>query len=287
MAKKNVSSWLVRALQTLTTGALLLSPVAHSQAMSTGAKTATAPSVTQGQIQAMQSQIQMMQGQVQALVARVKSLEDQAQLASGDSGDDKQSKAIERRLQALEEEQAKQSAREEKASDMPELLTRVVAPFEVVDKAGKTIVRIAATDNKTKTTRGLLVYDDTGQPAAQLGITHWGGLLSIISPKTGPNAPDILLGMGSDGPKFQLQEGGKKVFVLDKESLAFYGDGDLVLSDFGTRKGKGYLELDDSNGVRLEAGVLANDKGYVLAYPWENSVEPHGDPSVLMGGRMK
>jgi hypothetical protein len=276
MTKKHHSTWLARPLQTLTMGTLLLSPVAHSQ------------SVSQSQNQAMQSQIQMMQGQVQALVARVKSLEDQAQLASGDSGDDKQSKAIERRLEALEREEAKLDAEESahqgaKTGDKPGLSTTVVAPFTVVDKEGKTVVRIAAKDSNSL--GGIFVFDATGQAVAQVGMTRSGGLLALMNSKSGAKEPDILLGVSSDGPKLQIQDGGKKQFALDKESLAFYGDGDSVLSLFGTKKRvKGYLELNDMNGIMVEAGVLDSHKGYVMANPWRPSPDVRGDPSVLKGG---
>jgi hypothetical protein len=83
----------------------------------------------------------------------------------------------------------------------------------------------------------------------------------------------------------QIQDGGKKQFALDKESLAFYGDGDSVLSLFGTKKRvKGYLELNDTNGIMVEAGVLDSHKGYVMANPWRPSPDVRGDPSVLKGG---
>jgi hypothetical protein len=275
MTKKHHSTWLARPLQTLTMGTLLLSPVAHSQ------------SVSQSQNQAMQSQIQMMQGQVQALVARVKSLEDQAQLAS--SPDDvKPSKTLEQRLEALEREQTKLDAEESadheaKAGKGPDRLTTVVAPFTVVDKEGKTVVRIAAKDSNSL--GGIFVFDATGQAVAQVGMTRSGGLLALMNSKSGAKEPDILLGVSSDGPKLQIQDGGKKQFALDKESLAFYGDGDSVLSLFGTKKRvKGYLELNDTNGIMVEAGVLDSHKGYVMANPWRPSPDVRGDPSVLKGG---
>jgi hypothetical protein len=275
MTKKHHSTGVVRPLLTLAMGAFLLSPVAHPQ------------SVSQSQNQAMQSQIQMMQGQVQALVARVKSLEDQAQLAS--SPDDvKPSKTLEQRLEALEREQTKLDAEESadheaKAGKGPDRLTTVVAPFTVVDKEGKTVVRIAAKDSNSL--GGIFVFDATGQAVAQVGMTRSGGLLALMNSKSGAKEPDILLGVSSDGPKLQIQDGGKKQFALDKESLAFYGDGDSVLSLFGTKKRvKGYLELNDTNGIMVEAGVLDSHKGYVMANPWRPSPDVRGDPSVLKGG---
>jgi hypothetical protein len=266
---------------------LLLSPIAHSQAVGATAKAPTASSMTDGKVQAMQNQIQMLQGQVQDLVARVKSIEDQAQLAS--SPDDvKPSKTLEQRLEALERAQAKLDAEESadheaKGGKGPDRLTTVVAPFTVVDKEGKTIVRIAARDSNSL--GGIFIFDPKGQAVVQLGMTGWGGLLTLINVKSTGNDPDIALGVSSEGPKLQLKEGGKKQFELDKESLSFYGDNNSVLSLFGTKKKvKGYLELNDANGIMVEAGVLDSHKGYVMASPWRPSPDVRGDPSVLKGG---
>lgn len=53
----------------------------------------------------------------------------------------------------------------------------------------------------------------------------------------------------------------------------------------GTRKLRGYLELnDESSNKMVEAGSLDDHKGYVLATPYRTSVDPRGNPSVLMGG---
>jgi hypothetical protein len=283
MAKRSYSTWLVRPLQTLTMGAFLLSPVAHSQAISTGAKTATASSVTQGQIQTMQSQIQMMQGQVQALVARVKSLEDQAQLASNSPDDAKQGKSLEKRLEALEREQAKESAHEEKggdAKDRPEHLT-VEAPFTVVDGEGKIIMRVGEEDSNFS--RGIYAYAESGLGVAFMGGSAMGGRFYAKRPAS--STGELVLGIGPNGPTVIMYNSGNKQLELDKESLAFYGDGKSVLSLFGTKKRvKGYLELNDSNGIMVEAGALDDHKGYVLANPYRASPELRGDPSVLKGG---
>jgi hypothetical protein len=53
----------------------------------------------------------------------------------------------------------------------------------------------------------------------------------------------------------------------------------------GTRKLRGYLELNDESGNKMvEAGGLDEHKGYVLTTPYRASVDPRGNPSVLMGG---
>lgn len=284
MAKRNHSTWLVRPLlQALIMGALLLSPVAHAQGVGATAKAPTASSMTDGKIQAMQNQIQMLQGQVQDLTARVKSIEDQAQLASGPD-DAKTSKSLEKRLEALEQEQTKQPAHEEKnsdATDRPEHLT-VVAPFTVVDGEGKIIMRVGEKGDAGYS-RGVYAFDDSGRPVAHMGANETGGRFYAMSP--GSKIPELVLGVGKKGPGILMNDASGEKVTMGYESLAFYGDGDAVLSKFGTKnKTKGYLELNDSNGIMVEAGALDDHKGYVLANPYRASPELRGDPSVLKGG---
>jgi hypothetical protein len=273
-------------------GILLLASSAYSQAIGASAKTSTAPSVTQGQIQAMQSQIQMMQGQVQALVARVKSLEDQALLPSGSPEDAKQSKAIEQRLESIEHEQAKLDAKEsahdeEKGgskSDRPEGLT-VVAPFTVVDEGGKIIIRVAESGDGFS--RGIYASDEAGHAVAHMGSTEHGGRFYAMSPES--KKPELIMAVGSIGPVILGSQAGKDEFLLEKETLSFYDDsGKEQLSRFGTKnRTKGFLTLNENGQMMVEAGVLNDHKGYVLAAPEETSMDPHGDPSVLKGGRKK
>jgi TolA-binding protein len=352
MAKRNHSTWLNGPLQALTMGALLLSPVAHSQAISTSEKT-TGSSVTQGQIQAMQSQIQMMQGQVQALVARVKSLEDQAQLASSPD-DPKQGKSIEKRLESIEQEQAKLEDEESEHHEMKGKPDRqqgltVVAPFTVVDGNNKIVMKVlgVAEDGHS---RGIHAGNLDGKLVSYMGFGSQskGGLFAAMRPDS--KSPELALGIGPNGPKFDIYENGKQQFLLQaqslafyaanggekgadlimglgtkgpgiqmneagelkfsvqrdslgfygdggslrsrlqKESIAFYGDdGNSALSLLGAKnREKGFLQLSDSNGdAMVEAGVLDSHKGYVLASPYQASVDPHGDPSVLRGGKKK
>jgi hypothetical protein len=283
MAKKNSSTWVVGPLSVLTMGSLMFTPAAHPQVVGATAKSTTAPSATQGQIQSMQSQIQMMQGQVQALVARVKSLEDQAQLASSGPDEAKPGKSLETRLEALEREQAKESAHEEKGGDAknrPEKLT-VVAPFTVVDEEGKIIMRVGEQDSNFS--RGIYAYNENGLGVAYMGESAMGGRFYAKRPES--SGGELVFGIGPNGPTVLIYNAGNKQFELGRESLAFYGDGNSVLSLFGTKnRVKGYLELNDSNGIMVEAGALDDHKGYVLANPYRPSPELRGDPSVLKGG---
>jgi len=91
---------------------------------------------------------------------------------------------------------------------------------------------------------------------------------------------------GQEGGTFRLNTKGKQAVQIDKSSIVFYSDGGTPLSLFGTKeRGKGYMELNDSGGMKMvEAGMLNSKVGYVLATPYRSSVDPKGNPSVLMGG---
>lgn len=279
MVKGNHSTWLVRPLQTLTMGAFLLSAVAHSQAIGAAAKNNTAPSASQDDVKVMRQQIQ-------ALAARVKQLEEQANQASGDSGDDKQNKAVERRLEALEREQAKLDGKHQEqkggdATDRPERLT-VVAPFSVVDGEGKLIMRVGE-EGEASYSRGIYAFDGGGRPVAHMGSLQTGGRFYAKGPNS--KVPELVLGVGTKGPGILMNDASGEKVTMGYESLTFRGDGNAVLSQFGTKnKGKGYLELNDSSGIMVEAGALDSHKGYVLANPYRASPDLRGDPSVLKGG---
>ena len=64
-------------------------------------------------------------------------------------------------------------------------LTRVVAPFVVVDKTGKEILRVqdpAVGSGQGGGERGLYVFDEHGQTVAQLVNSHGGGKLKVQMP---------------------------------------------------------------------------------------------------------
>ncbi|HXS77258.1 MAG TPA: FlxA-like family protein [Terracidiphilus sp.] len=156
--------------------------------------------------------------------------------------------------------------------------------------------------------RGQLQVGPADQGSVKLGVGPSGaGFVSVrtTAGKTGvglgvfQNAPMGVYVLNPDGQRieasmttsqeggnFRLNTNGKQAVQIDKSSIVFYADSGSPLSLFGTKeRGKGYMELNDSGGMKMvEAGMLNSRVGYVLATPYRSSVDAKGNPSVLMGG---
>jgi hypothetical protein len=294
---KNYSAWLSGLSQILAIGALLLAPatnIAHAQSSSPS-------SVTQDEVKVMRQQIQ-------ALVARVKELEKKADKVSSNPEEDKQSKAIERRLRTLEHKEFVGAhyplsdrecgsivradwRRYQKSGhyvtksggkpDQPQVLT-VKAPFIVVDGKNKELMRVGEWEYGHN--RGIYVNDQNGDVVAHMGEIGGSGDGRVYVQKSNSATPTAEMAETTSGPVIALEEQGKLEVMLDKETLAFYDDNKTQLSRFGTRnRKKGFLTLNENGEMMIEAGVLNDHKGYVLARPERPSMDPHGDPSVLKG----
>lgn len=151
----------------------------------------------------------------------------------------------------------------------------------------------------------LQIFDESGKQQQFLLKPQ---SIAFYAANGGEKGADLIMGLGTKGPGIQMNEAGQLKFSVQRDSLGFYGDGGSVrsrlqkesigfygddgksvLSLFGAKnREKGFLQLSDSNGdAMVEAGVLDSHKGYVLASPYQASVDPHGDPSVLRGGKKK
>jgi hypothetical protein len=237
---------------------------------------------TQGRSSAEQ-QIATLQQQLAALDRRVKELEKTGSNASGPDDaapPDARVKKLEDALRSLEK-RVDSGASGSPGSGSLSRLT-VTAPFTVVDRAGKTVMSVGEGGNGLS--RGAYLHDVDGQPVAHIGWDKGisGGRVYATRPGILPMA---LLAAAVDGPSLILQMNNKRVFAIDKESLAFYNDAMSPLSVFGTKnRSKGYMELNDGSGSKMvEAGTLNAGVGYVMTNPSRSSVSPSGNPSVLMG----
>jgi hypothetical protein len=283
MAEKNYSTWLVGSLQVLAMGIVMLPSVAYPQTIGATAHSTPPAAVSEDEIKVLRQQ-------VLALAARVKELEKKADQADSPE-EGKQGKGIEQRLEALDQGQAKLNSevrslqREEAAgagSGGSQAAGQIVAPFTVVDSAGKPLMRV--TEEGHGFSRGIYVYDNKTLIAGHLGASGDGSGRVYVT-KNG-ELPMALMAVGSEGGIFQLSAGAKKSVVIDKSYIVFYTDGGSPLSLFGTKnRGKGYMELNDSGGSKMvEAGMLNSGVGYVMTNPARSSVGINGNPSVLMGG---
>jgi hypothetical protein len=160
------------------------------------------------------------------------------------------------------------------------------APFVVVDRAGKPLMRVQE-DADGGFSRGIYLYDSNGSSVAHMGVMQGGGRVYVSKPGVLPAA--MMAAETADGPMLGLAVNAKYLVKIHKQSLVYYNDAQTVIASFGSKdRGKGYLELNDSGGNKMvEAGSLADHKGYVLASPYETRGGVLGDPSVLKGGRAK
>jgi hypothetical protein len=182
----------------------------------------------------------------------------------------------------------------------------------VYDMAGKAIVKA---QEKGTSPRGLLVLNAQEQIAAQstvdstgagvvkvltskgvgvggLFASETGGGLALTGGAGGPSA--ISLKVESTGGKVRVfpAAGGSAMAELTAEStggaVTIYHPRGAPLGSMNAANGRGYLELNDATGSKMvEASSQADGKGYVLVTPWQVSVTPQGDPSVLRGGKKK
>lgn len=258
---------------------------------------ATATSVTpKGTLDPM-----AVQKQLQALERRVFELEKEAIETAGDAAEaDAAAAIVDQRLREAETTtkqlaqrvaNAEKKAGDNKPSADPagskgekaddDAPMTVTAPFVVVDGAGKPIMRVVEAESNFS--RGVYVYNENGSSVAHVGVLSDGnGRLYASRPGGFPAAQ---IGAQPEGGVVSVSNASRQVVILDKNVLTFFGDAQAPVAAFGTKnRAKGYLELNDSSGNKMvEAGMLNNNKGYVLASPYRATVDPHGDPSVLKG----
>ena len=226
-------------------------------------------------------QVAALQQQLTALDRRVKELEKSASGASGsdDTTAEGRIKALEAKVRSLE------SAVEARGpgTDLAGQLAgkRVTAPFTVVDRAGKVLMKI--TEAGDGLSRGAYMFDGAEKIVAYIGGDATGGRVYVTRAGALPRA--MIYADDKTGLALRAATG-KPGTVIDESALTFLSDAGVALSSFGTKdRAKGYLELNDGNGTKMvEAGMLDSRKGYVMATPYRASVSPNGNPSVLMGG---
>jgi hypothetical protein len=161
--------------------------------------------------------------------------------------------------------------------------TTVTAPFSVVDRAGLPLMRVGEAE-AGGLSRGLYILGNGGKPVAHIGVTVEGAGRVYAAMATAP-VPDIQMFASPDGPRFVLHNGAKVSTVINKDGMSYYNSSEKAVLNITSKDQKGRLEIFDANGsVRVEAGTLTDNHGYVKAYPWRAYPGVRGDPSVLMGG---
>jgi hypothetical protein len=186
-------------------------------------------------------------------------------------------KALEQRLAALEQAQVSGPGRS----------SVFTAPFVVVDRGGKVVMRVQ--DFSDKTSRGIYIYGPGSDVAvAHLGVTPDGGGRAYVTNKTAQRPQIQLIASGSDAAATVavFRTDGGTYNSLEQQGLLIRNGDAKVIGSITSQSGTGYLALSDSNGnTMMDAGTLKSQKGYVRVNPYRASTTPQGDPSVLMGGK--
>ena len=170
---------------------------------------------------------------------------------------------------------------------------KVTAPFEVVDKAGKTIFRVQDRDAEvTMLARGAYVYSLSGKPIVDLSASTLSGgggrvrvtavedeqtfsvmtanntITGFTTDKSGKAV--TFIGTNEENPavvKVFRSDGQKAAATLalqgDSGALNVYGSGDKPVASIQSDAGDGKLWINDKGGQQV-AGVFANDNGGVM-----------------------
>lgn len=244
----------------------------------------TAQAIPAGK-QLPETELKVLRQQLSALEGRVHELEKKADDAKNDGDDDAKEKKMNARLEAIEKAQQKleleQEAKQQDGSG------HARAPFVVYDKSDHPIFRVEVSDRGVARAvvgnpvgvRAVMFATDQEQKSGVLLITDQASNQNQGAMVAGKESSITLI---STETNMSASLGGR----ADKTSGFSIQDGATPLTYLGSKTGKGgYMEINDAAGSKMvEAGALDVHKGYVLTHPFRSSVDPRGNPSVLMGG---
>jgi len=216
--------------------------------------------------QVQKQEIKELQGVVQALDADTKELQDSV-LAHDPQ-------AIERRLEALE------SRSREPASPGggKAVAHRIMAPFEVVNTAGKPLFAVSELVSETsarisiglsdKGLAQLLVRDTSGRRRATMAEYGTGAIIGVVSDADVFQA--VIASNAQKGPNLILTGAdGKGVLSADSSGMGIKNKAGITVVALGPGPhDSGVIELMDSGGTKmLEAGTTTGGVGIVRAGP--------------------
>jgi hypothetical protein len=236
-----------------------------------------------------EQQLSALRQQVSALDRRVKELEKMAISVPGDTPD---ATTFEGRIAQLESKVRSLQSREASGAGNGGLqATKVVAPFIVVDHAGREIARITeggeAGSNGLPMSRGLYVVNGRGQIASHLGATDDGSGRIYVRKD---DQPIVVMGAKKDGGgQIQVGAPGKVVVQITTTPAGgalnvFNLKGEAVSWLETTDGGNARFVIGRAGAIFVEAGVLENGRGMVVAGPQVGGA-PAGlvTPNMLIG----
>lgn len=165
-------------------------------------------------------------------------------------------------------------------------VTRVQAPFEVVDRAGRPIVQIVQAE--ADASGGLYVLNQSGNHAVLIGTrTSNGGGVMVVRDGTGQNSKIGALISTTDGSALMLQNaGGEDAILVDgrKSTMSIFNNDHHAVVELQAGV-TGQFRLKDEVGTTMvEAGTLKEGMGVVRVGPrMGGAVGLQGLPWAIMG----
>lgn len=211
------------------------------------------------------------------LQARVAALS--KQLAATERDRDARSDELARRISTLETAPGKTPSK----GDRP--ASRVVAPFVVVDQAGKTILKVDAEP------RSMVLSNSRGEPEVFISALETGGFFKARSPNA---SRETVLGVVDQLGALVIRQAGDQPRVeigLSTDAKPFIklrNDNGVAMSELtqGT-SGGGYLQLGNAEGrTTVDAGTTPEGVGLIRAWPLGNpGAGLVGMPGTFLLGR--
>lgn len=164
--------------------------------------------------------------------------------------------------------------------------TKVTAPFEVVDRQGRTIMRVQ--EPTSDSSRGVYIFNDKGSDVASVYVLRSGGGSVKVRNSEGNSGRYAVMAYPADGPSFAMKgDNDQFLAVADKDGFVWYNNKGLPAVKLGAGESgnQGLLEIADGNGKAVvEAGSLQGGRGIVRVYPSRGQT-PLNIPQFLMGSK--
>jgi hypothetical protein len=166
------------------------------------------------------------------------------------------------------------------------------APFEVQDDKGKPILRVV---ERGTASRGLYVFNEQGNVAAQVAVLSDGGGRIFVYPGNQPfggiTTPAFAaMAYPSKGPVLEMtRPDGKELATISAEGFVAHNKNGVAVASLGSKNGSGAGNLmlgEPAGNAIVEAGLLPDGRGVVRAYPLGGK-PPIPVPNLLMGARTK
>jgi hypothetical protein len=166
-------------------------------------------------------------------------------------------------------------------------VTKVTAPFEVVDAQGLTLMRVTD-DDGTAYGRGVYVFNNQKRPVAHVGVASGGGGGRIlVRDKDANRTRHVQMIYTASGPQFVIKgDNDKMMLSIDKIGLIYYNaqENPAISLGAGQSGAKGVLKIADEDGISaVEAGSL-DKRGIVRVYPAKGAI-PFPIPQFIMGSK--